>query len=304
MRYMHYYLHFPQRIQAAGIAEVSLEIPHMQRAFNWSIAFQNQYVPDFWNAAKDLLMNYGFWHVFIDWGRKSLLILQDLEYTEDEAWLRSDLGWLAMEQNQFPAAHHLFLTALDEFQQSENLDGICTLERYLGVLKYRMGDLTQADEHVSKSLCIANMEKFEGKVALALDLKGSIARKRQQYDLARRFYRESIERLANLEKDSNMILVKRNLARLECQEGYFSKAKSLYLEILKECERLHRMDALYGCQVCLAEVEIELGYLENAHLLLTLAREGFIQLGMHHDLELVGKILQKLSSTASTARRK
>jgi len=124
-RYLEYYLKLPKVVNDA-VAELEVEIPNLQYAFNWTLqAGNNKLVLNFWNNVKDFLWNHGHWQVFIEWGENTLKALQQLNTPTDEAWVLSELGWFWMEQDESNTARQMFEQARNIFVTTNHHKGLC-----------------------------------------------------------------------------------------------------------------------------------------------------------------------------------
>ena len=293
-RYTEYYLKFPKGVGDA-VGELEAEIPNLQHAFHWTLqAGNNRLIPAFWNDVKDFLWDHGYWQTFIDWGEGTLRVLQQLNNPDTEAWVLSELGWFWMEQSEFPTAGEMFERAKSIFSTIDHHKGLCAIERYLGVLAYRIGNLDKASRHYETALQLATARNFVGMIAEIRNLQGSLARKVGDFVRARQFYEEARKEIEMLGDKWRLTAVLRNLARLEFQLGDFVAAKDGFMRAIESCEQIDRKDMLYGCQLRLAETELELGNVENAKVLATTARNGFAELGMKRDLEEANQFLNGL----------
>jgi len=290
LRYITFYLKYLN--QSIDIKYFQLELPHLQRAYQWAKeARDNRLVLELWENSKDHLMDFGYWQIFISWGMEILQILDQAKRSKDEAWLQSDLGWIAMEQSEFDSASHMFQRSKGLFADIEDPRGVCVLERYQGVLAYRRDKFKEASTHYRASLEIATIEKFSGMIAEINNLQGSLARKLGNDADARQLYKEAIQGFKRLDDKWRLTAVIRNLARLEFQSGNYDAAEDAFTQAIELCERINRKDILYGCQLGLAEVEIILGNVEKAKSLLASARLGFSNLGMRGGLERIDRVI-------------
>lgn len=293
-RYAKYFLKYPQSV-GPNFNKLEVEIPNLHLALQWAIQTgENSLVPEFWNYVKDHLWDHGYWQVFFEWGENALEALHDLKEAETEAWTLSELGWFWMEQGEFVTAEDMFRRSQDIFRSIDLPKGVCAIERYIGVLAYRMGNLDSAADHYNKALEIAIATVNVGMIAEIRNLQGSLARKVGDFALARECYyaaREAIEELGDIWR---LTAVLRNLARMEFQLGNFASAKEGFLRTIELCEQIDRKDMLYGCQLRLAEVELKLGDMEHARSLAIAARNGFVELGMKRDLDEANQFLSEL----------
>jgi tetratricopeptide (TPR) repeat protein len=297
-RYLEYYLKLP-KVANANALELEAEIPNLQYAFNWALwAGNNELLLNFWNNLKDFLWDRGHWQVFLEWGDKTLRALQQLKSPTDEAWVLSELGWFWMEQDESHTAQEMFERSRNIFASINHYEGICAIERYLGVLAYRMGDLDQAQKRYEIALQIALTRDLTGMIAEIRNQQGSVARKTGDFIRARQLYEEAKKEIEQQGDKWRLTGILRNLARLEFQTENFAAAKDGFMETIELCKQINRRDMLYGCQLRLAEVELELGNIEKARELAISARKGFAELGMKRDLQTTNQFLDTLSSLA------
>lgn len=298
---MHYYLKLPT-FEVTSKAELEDELSNLRLAFQWALKqSERELLSEFWNGMKDFLMERGLWNIFVNWGKATLLTLPKDEIIT-RAWLLADLGWLAMEQSNYNEARELFEQAHSSFNSIEyyapnphdHKMGLCAIERYLGVVHYRMGDYETASHYYSSALRLAKQFDFPGMVAETYNLLGSLARKLGDYSEARDYYHDAISIMRKTGKEWHIAAIMRNLARLDVQMGEFEKASARLQEAIALCNKLGRKDMLYGCQLSLAETQFELGNLDVAIQLAKLAREGFADLGMIADIERAQNLIDKI----------
>lgn len=289
-RYVEYYLVYSQ-----DNLELETELPNLQKVLSWILnSDEKSYLPHFWNNLKDPLMDKGFWKIFVEWGEIILSSPHIADNTQTRAWLMADLGWLAMESGDYRLAKDRFLQSRDLFIEIDEYYGTCALERYLGVLAYRAGNLVNANSQYDKAYNIANAHNFKGMIAEIRNLQGSLALKNNELSLARQAYNESLAAFRELNDLWRSTAVLRNLARMEFKANDLSAAKITYTDAIKLCEELVRKDMLYGCQLGLAEVELNLGNIKKAKSLVSSARSGFVDLGMNIGLEKSHQLLARI----------
>lgn len=292
--YAEYFLNYPVR----GIdQDFEYELPNLQQALYCALELENkEKLPTFWNGVKDFLMDKGFWILFTEWGEAILGSIRHLNDLETEAWLLADLGWLCMEKGEFSVAQARFEHARNNFENLGHQFGMCVLERYLGVVAYRSGNLEKASAQYKKAEKLALARNYQGMIAEIKNLQGSLARKKGDYTDSRRLYHESIQTLEKLDDAWRLTAVLRNLARLEFQVGNLIDSKIAFNEVIKLCQQLGRKDMLYGCYLRLAEVELRLENLSAAVELATEAKRGFIELGLNRDINEANLFLTELRS--------
>ena len=291
--YINYYLSYP----AIGIdIDFVHEVANFRQAVSYALETNcHDALTTFWNNIKDFLMDSGSWLLFTEWGEAILNSIQGTENTETQAWLWADLGWLSMERRDFLDAQKSFLQARNKFKQIGNPYGECALERYLGVLAYRMGNLDEATSQYMKAENLAVIHNYEGMMAEIANLQGSLARKKGKFEETRHQYRKSTLALKSINDSWRLTAVLRNMARLEFQAGNFVASRDIFNGAIDLCKQLGRKDILYGCYLRLAEVELELGNLREATELCTKASNGFEELGLDHDLADARQFLARLS---------
>lgn len=293
-RYADYFLGYPKRIGNA-FAELAVELPNLQSAFDGALqSGEYEAIPEFWNAVKDLLWDHGYWQVFIEWGESTLDVLHKLSNLENEAWVLSELGWFWMEQGEFDTAREMFVQAKKVFSAIEHYKGLCAVERYLGVLAYRVGDLEKASAQYKTALEMATSQNLTGMIAEIKNLQGSLARKLGDFASARDSYGEAREQIERLGDQWRLTAVLRNLARMEFQLGNWRAARDRFQQAIDLCLQIDRKDMLYGCQLGLAEAELKLGDVEEATTLAVSAKDGFAELGMKRDLDEANQFLTNL----------
>jgi tetratricopeptide (TPR) repeat protein len=200
-----------------------------------------------------------------------------------------------MEQGEFSLAETMFEQSKNVFGDIGHQQGICALDRYCGVLAYRMGNLELASKYYENALHIAKLHQYTGMIAEIRNLQGSLARKRDDFESARQLYEESKQEVAKLGDQWRLTAVLRNLARMEFQLGNLETAKNRFHEVITLCREIDRKDMLYGCLLSLAEVQEEYGDQEEARALAVKARNGFAELGMENDLARAIRFLDYLS---------
>lgn len=293
--YVGYYLKYPKHTGDV-LAELEVELPNLQHAFSWTLeAGDNKLIPEFWNDVKDFLWDHGHWQTFIDWGEGTLKAIHELKSPEIEAWVLSELGWFWMEQSEFAIAQEMFERSKDIFTTIDDHKGICAIDRYLGVLAYRMEDFNKTSTYYEMALQLATIKGYAGMIAEIRNLQGSLARKMEDFTQARQFYEEARKEIEQLGDKWRLTGVLRNLAHLELQLGELLAAKDGFMRAMALCEQIDRKDMLYGCQLGLAEVELKLGDVQKAGPLALAARNGFAKLGMKRDVDAANQFLIKLS---------
>jgi tetratricopeptide (TPR) repeat protein len=291
--YINYYLSYSAK--SLDIDFVN-EVANFRQAVAYALETNRQdALTTFWNNIKDFLMDGGFWLIFREWGEAILKLIEGTKNTETQAWLWADLGWLSMERRDFLDAQKRFLQARHKFNRIGNPFGECALERYLGVLAYRMGNLDEATSQYMKAENLAVIHNYEGMMAEIANLQGSLARKKGKFNEARHQYQKSIRALKSINDRWRLTAVLRNMARLEFQAGNFVASREVFSEAIELCKQLGRKDMLYGCYLRLAEVERELGNLKEAMELCSRASNGFEELGLDHDLADAKQFLTRLS---------
>ncbi len=296
-RYVSYFLRYPEQPPGSQESQFATGFAHIQRAFQWALQQHKERIPHFWQIVKNLLMNYGYWQTFIEWGTAVQKVLNQLELTQDEAWLISDLGWLAMEQTRYAEAEKLFEESADMFYMLQDNWGICALERYLGVLAYRQQLLDKAETHFQTATKSAKKHNFSTVLPELENLQGSLARKRGDFVKAKIHYMAA--RLAH-EASGNewsLSIILRNIAKMELQRKEFESAQRVFSEAIELSQRIGRKDALYGCLLGMAETQIALGNMMLAKKLTSEARQGFTDLGMRRDLDRAQTVMEKLYTT-------
>lgn len=303
-RFMRYFIRLPT-FKETSMRELEDELPNLRLAFEWALEKgDRELLSEFWNGMKDFLMQRGLWNIFLNWGKATLIALPENEVIT-RAWLLSDLGWLAMEQSDYPKALDLFeqarltFNSIDYYEPdpTDHQEGICAIERYLGVVHYRMGNYELATQYYATALSLAEQNNFFGMIAETHNLQGSLARKLGDYSEARKHYKTALTLMNSLDKKWNVTAILRNLARLEAQMGNYEEALTGFQQAINLCRELDRKDMLFGCQVGLAEIKFEIGNVEEARQLAIEAREGFAELGMMLGIERSQNLINKIDNS-------
>ncbi len=93
------------------------------RQFDW--------IAKFWDSLTRRLYRFGYWDDYEKFEHHCLEAARDLHDRWMEAWVLSELGWLAMERGEIDRAEPLIRASLDLFTQRSDLRGIFITTRYL-----------------------------------------------------------------------------------------------------------------------------------------------------------------------------
>lgn len=295
-RYVQYYLNRARASSQLSPKAVRDDLPNLQHAFQLvTSSGDNQLASEFWDALSASLWNYGFWDVYGEWVSATLR-LSEVEDRDSlaRAWRISELGWLVMEKANYALADSLFRSASEVFHKEQDLKGICTIERYLGVLAYRTKDYERAAIQYALAERIAEENSYLLSLSEIWNLQGSLERKLKHYDLARSKY-EAAATLCETEGDlSRATAVYRNLAQLAVAQGDTNAARTAFERTISLCQSVNRVDMLHSCELKLASLEQSVGNVERALALALKAREGFIQLGLSDSVQQANDLLARL----------
>jgi tetratricopeptide (TPR) repeat protein len=189
-------------------------------------------------------------------GSKALQIAQKLNYKEGiaESWRTMGVGNYYL--NEPKKAIDEFLTALDVFQQLNDLRGESKVYNNIGNL-YRDNDYDSALEFFSKALVIA--EKLASKKLTApiyLNI-GNIYFRKKSYSQALNYNKKSRELFVELKDSVNLVLCSQNTGVIYYYLNQYDNAEKLLLEAHKEAKQYDLNEPVASIDLTLAEVYIK-----------------------------------------------
>jgi tetratricopeptide (TPR) repeat protein len=280
--YIDYYFEVANKSTSLPQTNIEQDLPNISQTFRLiNLKRDPELSYAFWEAISGFLWNKYYWLLYQEWGTKTLEIVSNFnDFNLQEAWLCSEQGWIAMEWGDYDLASEMFSRSERLFRNHEITDykGLCIIQRYLGVLYYRMKEYSQSINYLREAEHIAIDQNFGIILSEIYNLQGTIARKQGDFDNSYVLYQRSIEILEKIGNAWYLPPVYRNLAKLEIEYGHLEKAKSDLHIAINLCENEKRLDILYSCQLALAELEFDMGNLEIADELAKKARDGFTSL--------------------------
>lgn len=303
LRFIKVYASFAYK-EKISYSVLNEEIANLNLAFKTIIDLQEREILiEFWYGVKDFLIEWGYWDVFLNWGKKTLINLPKKDWIT-RAYILADMGWVYMDQSYYEEAEKYFIKSEKLFNlitpTEVDIDylnrGICAIVRYLGVLYYRMQKYEIAKTKFMKALDLSKKYNLKGMEAESYNLLGSLARKKGALLEAKDYYEKSLSIMKSINNNWQVPTIIRNISRLNKELGRLSESKQGLLEAIALCEEIGRKDLLFGCQLCLAEIEFELGNYDKSLNLTKYARKGFINLGMLTGIDKADNLLNLINN--------
>ncbi len=299
-RFVNYYMKVADESKNLSQEVLVQELPNLSQTFRFINQKSDPKLSHyFWEAISSFLWEKYYWHLYKDWGTKTLeLLSRSRGFNLQEAWLCSEQGWISMEWGDYDLASKMFSRSEKLFRLVTPPDyrGLCIILRYLGVLNYRKKNFTLSVEYLDKAEKIATQHKFEVMQSEIYNLQATIARKEGNLEKSSSLYYQSIEILKKIGDSWYLPTAMRNFAKLEIELGNLDKAKSYFLEAIQICENEKRLDILYSCQLALAELEFQLGNLNEAIQMANSAGNGFTSLGLISAIERVSILKKRIKN--------
>jgi DNA-binding winged helix-turn-helix (wHTH) protein/TolB-like protein/Tfp pilus assembly protein PilF len=176
-----------------------------------------------------------------------------------EAMMLTDLAALRYEQGDVARSEEMFRTAIKEFREVGNPDGIAATMSNLGGARLTQGDLKQARTLLEGS--IVNYQAIEDKegVALSLSSLGELSRQSGNLQVAEKTYRQAkaiAEEIGNRSAVAYMLI---GLGDVFRDQGDLAAARKSYEGSLAIRNQVGEIQTVGETQVALARLSIEDG---------------------------------------------
>jgi len=176
-----------------------------------------------------------------------------------EAMMVTDLAAIHYEQGDLLRAEDMFSTAIREFREVGNPDGIAAAMSDLGGARLMQGDLKQARKLLEDSVPnYAAVDDKEG-VALSLNNLGDLARQSGNLPLAETNYLRAKVSAEEIENKSAEAYVLMGLGDVNKDRGEIAQAREHYQGSLALRQQTGEKQALGETQVALASLSVEDG---------------------------------------------
>jgi len=174
-------------------------------------------------------------------GRRSLAALLDLPaanlLTTDRAKALYAAGVLADAQLGFEAGCELFSCSLEIHRRLGDREGIATVESALAIALSKAGRYAQARAHIEQAVLLWK-ELGSGRSILGLNNLANIARKQEDYAIARTAYETTLEAFRAAGDTRGMAAALNGLGDVAAAQGDFAGARRLYDDSLKSFEQI------------------------------------------------------------------
>ncbi len=216
-----------------------------------------QLLYEIWEKVSTDLWERGYWNDYFLCGNIVLKCAKTLQNLAITAQLLAEMGWISMEWKYYKTSQAYFQEGIEKYQKINNTREQSKLIRYLGVLHYSQGKLSEALAYYQRSQEIVQAHKhlFETDVKWALqeaelhDCMGEIYLKfnnwkksQQELSLSLEKYRlisQKYPQYRYYQADPLM-----NLGLWHFLKGEGEQAKTYYQLCLQLCQEISRTDAM------------------------------------------------------------
>jgi tetratricopeptide (TPR) repeat protein len=194
---------------------------------------------------------------------RALDIAQKIDYKKGiaESWRVMGVGYYYL--NEPKKAIDAYLTALDEFQQIQDLRGEGSVYNNIGNL-YRDNDYDSALDFFQKALVIAQKLSAKDLIARIYLNIGTVNLSKKSYYQALNYYEKSAQFFGELKDSVNLVLCLQNKGVIYYYIDQFDKAEELLLEARMEARSLDLNEPIASIDLVLAEVYIKESKFKNA----------------------------------------
>jgi DNA-binding winged helix-turn-helix (wHTH) protein/tetratricopeptide (TPR) repeat protein len=176
-----------------------------------------------------------------------------------EAIMLTDLAVLYFEQGDIARSEAMLLTAISQFREVGNQDGIATAMSNLGSTHLQQGDLIQARKFLEGS--ITNYEAIEDKegVALALNDLADLSRRNGKLSVAEADFQRAKATAEEIDNKSAVAYVLTGLGDVFADRGDLAAARRSYEQSLGLRNQIGEKQMVGETQLAMARISIEEG---------------------------------------------
>jgi DNA-binding winged helix-turn-helix (wHTH) protein/TolB-like protein/Tfp pilus assembly protein PilF len=176
-----------------------------------------------------------------------------------EAIMLTDLAVLYFEQGDIARSEAMLLTAISQFREVGNQDGIATAMSDLGSTHLQQGDLIQARKFLEGS--ITNYEAIEDKegVALALNDLADLSRRNGKLSVAEADFQRAKATAEEIDNKSAVAFVLTGLGDVFADRGDLAAARRSYDQSLALRNQIGEKQMVGETQIAMARISIEEG---------------------------------------------
>jgi len=149
----------------------------------------------------------------------------------------------------------------------------------LGSVEARMGEYSEAENHLTRCLEGYTARKDGTGIAMAYRSLGSLAVRQKEYDQARRLFQAGLTTLSGLNKPDLKADILGQLAVIERDLGHYSKALEMLDRCLRHWQSINHPRWIAATQLNIATVEYLSGNLEEGIQLMTQSKTAYNDLG-------------------------
>ena len=176
-----------------------------------------------------------------------------------EAIMLTDLAALYFEQGDMARSEAMFLTAISQFREVGNQDGIAAAMSNLGSTRLQQGDLIQARKFLEGAITnYAAIEDKEG-VALALNDLADLSRRNGKLSVAEADFQRAKTTAEEIDNKSAVAYVLTGLGDVFADRGDLAAARHSYDQSLALRNQIGEKQMVGETEIAMARISIEEG---------------------------------------------
>jgi DNA-binding winged helix-turn-helix (wHTH) protein/tetratricopeptide (TPR) repeat protein len=191
------------------------------------------------------------------------------------AMAQTDLAGIRYRQGDITQAESMFEQALTTFRQIGNTMGVAAVLSNLGAVKLGQGELTQAQKLLEQSIPEYQALGDDEGLALAFNNLGDVARQAGQLDTADSNYRQAKVSAAKIDDKNALAYVSSGSADVLSDRGLLAAARKSYAQALALRTQLGEDLAVAETQLSLAQLSVDEGHPADAEVVARSSQQQF-----------------------------
>ena len=190
----------------------------------------------------ELSFNVSEWSSALDYYRRSIKLLEDLENPWGTAESYRKIGYILNRMGDWDKATDNFEKALTISREMDDMFGMADAQRGLGYIHWRLGEYDQAIEHYNKCIKFSMDIQDMHTIALAFIEIGNVYIETGEIKLAIEYYNKSLKGLESMGDYSEMARAYNNLGDSNLKSGNYDKAIEYFAKCQEMGKKIGRKD--------------------------------------------------------------
>ena len=247
----------------------------------------------FANEMATFLFFCGRWDELVALNASTYELMLILNDVDSAGWRVYMVAWIFLERDNISEAVRWIERCSEAWSSSDNRKNLVTLKQLRGLVAKKRKNFDLAEKLFKDALAILHELKSDSGISRLLNSLGNLEQVRKAYDAAERYFRDALELSEQKEDVSGIAVALGNLAEIAVDRERWGEACKWGERGLQVAREVGRRDLIASISYSLAHVHVARSRQDLA-LPLTQEAAQFYEQQRHPDLAKVKNLLEKL----------